>query len=223
MRNRTIVSFGIVLLITLTLAVFAQEPARGGGGGQGRGAGAGGGGGRGGAPPTNLQVLPKDWTRQQVVQVMQQFTMGLGVQCNYCHAEMAGAQPGANGQVPLDAASDEKQQKKTARVMMKMVNDVNNTLGSQIGKPAADVVKVQCITCHRGSAIPKTQCAVRLTDKQLGSCCPNAEVRNFPLLSEEGWPRHQLNIAKPLLWSGRGSDQIPTDLVGGSSPARLRG
>ena len=159
MRNRTIVSFGIVMLLTLTLAVFAQEPARGGGGGgQGRGGnGGGGGGGRGGAPPTNLQVLPKDWTRQQVVQVMQQFTMGLGVQCNYCHAEMAGAQPGANGQVPLDAASDEKQQKKTARVMMKMVNDVNNTLGSQIGKPASDVVKVQCITCHRGSAIPKTQ------------------------------------------------------------------
>ena len=148
MRNRTIVSFGIVMVLTLTMALFAQEPARGGGGGQG---------GRGGAPPTNLQVLPKDWTRQQVVQVMQQFTMGLGVQCNYCHAEMAGAQPGANGQVPLDAASDEKQQKKTARVMMKMVNDVNTTLGSQIGKPASDVVKVQCITCHRGSAIPKTQ------------------------------------------------------------------
>jgi hypothetical protein len=38
-----------------------------------------------------------------------------------------------------------------------MVADVNNTLGSQIGKPAADVVKVQCATCHRGAAIPKTQ------------------------------------------------------------------
>src|SRR6516162_10352678 len=141
MRNRRIQSFGIGLLcIALVLALAfplsAQEPARGGGGGQGRG----GGGGRGGAPPANLQVLPKDWTRQQVVQVMQQFTMGLGVQCNYCHAEMAGAQPGANGQVPLDAASDEKQQKKTARVMMKMVNDINMTLGSGLGKPAADVV-----------------------------------------------------------------------------------
>jgi len=137
----------------------AQAPPAGGQGQRGGDAGARGGGGRGaaGAPPANLQVLPKDFTRQQVVQVMQQFTMGLGVTCNYCHVEMAGAQPGANGQIPLDAASDDKQAKKTARVMMKMVADVNNTLGSQISKPAADVVKVQCVTCHRGASIPKTQ------------------------------------------------------------------
>ena len=88
---------------------------------------------------------------------MQQFTAGLGVTCNYCHAEQAGAQPGPNGQVAIDPASDAKQTKKTARVMLKMVNDINNTLGAQLGKPATDVVKVQCITCHRGSATPKTQ------------------------------------------------------------------
>ncbi|HLH30238.1 MAG TPA: c-type cytochrome [Terriglobia bacterium] len=159
MRNRGMVTLGttvlcvvLVAVLVSPLSILGQEPARGGGG-QGRG----GGGGRGGAPPTNLQVLPKDFTRQQVVQVMQTFTMGLGVGCNYCHAEMEGAQPGANGQVPIDAASDAKQQKKTARVMMKMVADINNTLGSQLGKPAADVTKVQCITCHRGAAIPKTQ------------------------------------------------------------------
>ncbi len=153
MTKGRIVSIGIVVLcIAITVPLFAQAPAAGGGQREGRGGGAGGRGG--GAPPTNLQVLPKDWTRQQVVQVMQQFTMGLGVMCNYCHAEMAGAAPGANGQIPLDAASDEKQAKKTARVMMKMVGDINNTLGGQLGKPAADVVRVQCITCHRGAAIP---------------------------------------------------------------------
>jgi len=161
MTDRKIVGF-VVVLVCIALSVplaTAQAPAAGGqrgGGGDARGGGAG--GQRAPAPPpTNLQVLPKDWTRQQVVQVMQQFTMGLGVMCNYCHAEMAGAQPGANGQIPIDAASDEKQTKKTARVMMKMVGDVNNTLRSQLGKPASDVVQVQCITCHRGAAIPKTQ------------------------------------------------------------------
>ena len=142
MHNRLVVSFGLVLLLAAPLA--AQEPARGGGGQTG-----------GVAMPTNIQVLPKDWTRPQVVQFMQQFTMGLGVACNYCHAEVPGAPQGRPG--GIDAASDAKQTKKTARVMMKMVNDINNTLGSQIGKPSADVVKVQCITCHRGSAIPKTQ------------------------------------------------------------------
>jgi len=107
--------------------------------------------------PTNLQVLPKDTSGQQVIQTMQAFTMGLGVMCNYCHASQTGAQPGANGQVPMDFASDEKQTKKTACVMMRIVMDVNTKLGAELGKPAADVVQVQCITCHRGSAIPKTQ------------------------------------------------------------------
>ena len=88
---------------------------------------------------------------------MQQFTMGLGVMCEHCHVPQAGAQPGANGQIPMDFASDDKQEKKTARVMMKMVMDINARLGSELGKPAASVVQVQCMTCHRGSAIPKTQ------------------------------------------------------------------
>ena len=160
MNKRSIVVWVVILVIVLALPLLAQAP-QGGGQGAGRGQERGGGGGGGNRgpqpPPTNLQVLPKDWTRQQVVQVMQAFTMGLGVQCNYCHAEQAGAQPGANGQIPLDAASDAKPAKKTARVMMKMVGEINTKLGSELGKPAADVVQVQCITCHRGSAIPKTQ------------------------------------------------------------------
>src|SRR5262245_57130404 len=156
-KSRMLVVGIVLLCIAVTLPLMAQQPPAGGGG-EGRGGGGGGGQRGGGAPPTNLQVLPKDWTRQQVVQVMQQFTMGLGVACNYCHAEMAGAQPGANGQVPLDAASDEKQAKKTARVMMKMMTDVNTKLDTELGKSAsAPNGRVQCATCHRGSAIPKTQ------------------------------------------------------------------
>jgi Photosynthetic reaction centre cytochrome C subunit len=156
MTNRQIATLGILVLCILLVfpSMIAAQGQREGGRGEGRGGGSGRGGG---APPVNLQVLPKDWTRQQVVQVMQGFNMALGVQCSHCHVEMAGAAPNANGQIPIDAAPDDKQTKKTARVMMKMVADINNTLGSQIGKPAADVVRVQCVTCHRGAAIPKTQ------------------------------------------------------------------
>ena len=155
MTIRKMMWFGIVVLcisMTLPMMIAAQAPAQDGQRGD-----RGGGGGQRAAPPppTNLQVLPKDMTRPQVVQVMQQFTMGLGVMCNYCHAEMVGAPPNANGQIPIDAASDDKPVKKTARVMMRMVGDINKTLSSQLGK--ADVVQVQCITCHRGAAIPKTQ------------------------------------------------------------------
>jgi hypothetical protein len=142
MTNRQLVTLVIVVLCIL-LMLPLMAPA------QGQRAPA--------PPPVNLQVLPKDWTRQQVVQVMQGFNMALGVGCNYCHVEMTGAPPNEKGVTPIDAAPDDKQTKKTARVMMRMVGSVNETLGSQLGKPAAEIVRVQCVTCHRGAAIPKTQ------------------------------------------------------------------
>lgn len=161
MSNRNRIFVGVVILvIVMILPLLAQAPQQGGGQGAGaeKGRGDGGGGARGQQPPpTNLQVLPKDWTRQQVVMVMQGFNMALGVQCNYCHVEQAGAQPNEKGNIPIDGAPDTKQTKKTARVMMRMVGDINAKFGSELGKPAADVVRVQCVTCHRGSAIPKTQ------------------------------------------------------------------
>jgi Photosynthetic reaction centre cytochrome C subunit len=153
-KRKTIVWI-VILVIAVALPLLAQAPQQGGGQG---GAEKGGGGGRGQQPPpSNLQVLPKDWTRQQVVMVMQGFNMALGVQCNYCHVEQAGAQPNEKGVIPIDAAPDTKQTKKTARVMMRMVGDINAKFGSELGKPAGDVVRVQCVTCHRGSSIPKTQ------------------------------------------------------------------
>ncbi|MEO8505734.1 MAG: hypothetical protein ABI609_17700, partial [Acidobacteriota bacterium] len=36
-------------------------------------------------PPKNLKVLPKDWSRKQVIEIMKTFTAGLGVRCQYCH------------------------------------------------------------------------------------------------------------------------------------------
>src|SRR2546428_5702869 len=49
---------------------------------------------------------------------MQGFNMALGVGCNHCHIEMAGAPPNEKGVIPIDAAPDDKQTKKTARVMI---------------------------------------------------------------------------------------------------------
>ncbi|HET8698992.1 MAG TPA: hypothetical protein VFO94_16025, partial [Gammaproteobacteria bacterium] len=43
--------------------------------------------------PKNLKVLPKDWTRPQVVQVMQNITAALGVGCDFCHVLPQGAPP----------------------------------------------------------------------------------------------------------------------------------
>jgi tetratricopeptide (TPR) repeat protein len=133
-------------------------------------------GGRGAAAPRNLKVLPKDTPAQDVVALMQQFTRALGVQCIYCHVEVtaplltaeeaaaaAAAAPPVAGRgrgrgrgagPQIDFASDDKRQKQTARLMLTMVNDINARLSAAIRKPAADIVRVQCATCHRGITNP---------------------------------------------------------------------
>jgi hypothetical protein len=92
-------------------------------------------------------VLPKDIPRQELLTLMRTYAQGLGVQCNYCHVQEG--QGGRN-----DFATDEKAPKKTARVMMQMTMHNNEMLASSLGKPAAELTKVQCFTCHRGKTIP---------------------------------------------------------------------
>lgn len=97
--------------------------------------------------PENLTVLPKDWSREQVVNVMRNFTAALGVGCAYCHVE--------NESGPLDFVSDTNEMKDLARAMMRITGDLNRRLPTDFGMPAAEVTRVQCITCHRGVAEPK--------------------------------------------------------------------
>jgi tetratricopeptide (TPR) repeat protein len=54
----------------------------------------------------------------------------------------------------MDYAADEKRQKLTARLMMSMTNDINVRLSTSLKKPAAEMTRVQCATCHRGVPIP---------------------------------------------------------------------
>lgn len=99
-------------------------------------------------PPANLQVLPKDIPREQLLATMQAFTASLGVQCNYCHV-----QEGRGGR--NDMASDEKQPKKTARQMMIFARELNEKLPAVVSKNASETTRVGCATCHRGVPIPK--------------------------------------------------------------------
>jgi hypothetical protein len=41
-------------------------------------------------------------------------------------------------------------------VMMQMTGDINTRLAANIKKPADQIAKVACATCHRGEAIPVT-------------------------------------------------------------------
>lgn len=98
---------------------------------------------------TNLKVLPKNITKDQLLGVMRSFTEALGVRCTHCH-------DGEEGK-PLstyDFASDVKTAKQKARIMFKMVSDINNKYLSALKKYKDNVIQVKCITCHRGAAQP---------------------------------------------------------------------
>ncbi|MFC5862454.1 c-type cytochrome [Acidicapsa dinghuensis] len=101
--------------------------------------------------PTNLKVLPKDLTGKEVHDIMDKWAGQLGVHCNTCHA----ADPnrvGPNGRPMLNFPDDSKQEKKTARVMYKMVQDINSNYVMNLPN-AKD--PVTCGTCHRGHQKPE--------------------------------------------------------------------
>ena len=86
-----------------------------------------------GGPPTNLQIL----TAENYRPAMTAFTVALGVQCTFCHVQ---------GQM----ASDDKEEKKMARMMLTMTRDINAKFPD--GKQ-----HVRCYTCHRGAQMPLTE------------------------------------------------------------------
>jgi len=96
----------------------------------------------------NLQLFPKDITRDQLMSNMKLFAQSLGVRCVHCHV-------GEEGK-PLstfDFASDAKPQKQVARKMLAMVHRINS---EDFGVKDFKDVKVTCFTCHRGSTKPLT-------------------------------------------------------------------
>jgi tetratricopeptide (TPR) repeat protein len=103
----------------------------------------------------NLKVLPKDMPREQLIATMRGFALGLGVRCEYCHAEQEGAAAGPGGP-QLDFKADKKTTKEKARFMLRMVSSINDSILPKLKDRADPAVRVNCVTCHRGSPLPKT-------------------------------------------------------------------
>jgi len=92
----------------------------------------------------NVQVIPKTTQPVQVWGMMRNIASGLGVSCTFCHV--------GSDSAPLeqiDFATDEKRNKRVARQMMRMVQEVNGRLDTIPARPTPTVT-VTCITCHRG-------------------------------------------------------------------------
>jgi hypothetical protein len=100
--------------------------------------------------PTNLKVLPKDIAPEELVKMMRGYAGALGVECSFCHTRPA-------GQRRLDFASDAKEDKGIARIMIQMTREINATYMTQVHDPDAmpEDKHVTCGTCHRGHTMPE--------------------------------------------------------------------
>jgi photosynthetic reaction center cytochrome c subunit len=87
--------------------------------------------------PKNLKVLrDKNMTRAEMKEYMRNFTLSLGVECEYCHNTD-------------DYASDEKREKDAAREMIKLVYMLNDTYFKNAKE------EISCYSCHRGQVQTK--------------------------------------------------------------------
>jgi hypothetical protein len=88
----------------------------------------------------NIQVL-KGLPESQLFSLMNFVSASLGVRCNYCHVN--------NGGDNWVWDSDDKESKRTARQMMRMVLDINKNNRADFRGGA-----ITCYTCHRGQTTP---------------------------------------------------------------------
>jgi hypothetical protein len=99
--------------------------------------------------PTNLMVLPKDITPDDLMKRMHGYSEALGVHCNFCHeVDKQTRKP--------NFAADTKPDKTIARTMIAMTQDINTKFMTQIQDPDATPADktVTCGTCHRGNTMP---------------------------------------------------------------------
>jgi hypothetical protein len=97
---------------------------------------------------TNLQVLPKDISKGELISTMREMAGSLGMRCVSCHV-------GPDNLEGMDFATDDKGRKRTARAMLKMVNDINGKYLEGVQTEGGETTRVRCMTCHRGLNIPR--------------------------------------------------------------------
>ena len=112
----------------------------------------------------NIQSF-KGTPAADVLPAMQFMAASLGVQCNFCH-------------VQGDNASDEKGEKKTARAMISMQNEINK-LAFRGQK------QVTCYSCHRGSARPVNVPPVQETDAAPAAMAPTGGRPTGPQITPD--------------------------------------
>ncbi len=105
--------------------------------------------------PKNLEALPKDISPEALRATMRGFATNTGARCSTCHVG-----EDENDIRTYDFSLDDKEMKLKARHMIRMVADINGYLEEKLGKTAAELLAVDCATCHRGQTKPEMLHAV---------------------------------------------------------------
>ena len=101
-------------------------------------------------PKSNLKVLPKNISHEELDKVMHNWTAALGVKCNFCHAPSKDSTSHH-----LDFASDDKPEKDIARHMFRMTGKINKKYFSMNKDENGTMIpSISCMTCHRGNPHP---------------------------------------------------------------------
>ncbi len=145
------------------------------------------------ADPENLQILPEDISSSELSATMRSFAMGLGVRCETCHV--------GEPNTPLhtfDFASDEKSMKQKARLMIEMVNQINQELVPRLDDvEQTSRVTVRCMTCHRGQQQPNL--IEDVLDEKLAEDGVEAAVDEYKALREEYYGSHSFDFSEFVL------------------------
>jgi hypothetical protein len=157
---------------------------------------------------TNLQVLPRDISRADLVRTMRGWASDLGARCHHCHV-------GPENLQGMDFASDEKPTKRAAREMLRMLQTINTSVVPAL--PARDVARdgVTCYTCHRAQARPPLPLHEELFRKaQAGGAASAAEHYAELKRQHHGAGRYDFGplplvvVANRLVEAGRADDAL---------------
>jgi tetratricopeptide (TPR) repeat protein len=100
--------------------------------------------------PSNLEILPKSISAEELRDTMRGFSQGTGSRCSTCHVGEVEADLGT-----YDFTLDDKEMKLKAREMIQLVNSINEQIAAAFPHATETPVQVTCATCHRGQAKPE--------------------------------------------------------------------
>jgi len=138
---------------------------------------------------TNLRHFPEDISKRELIGKMRGFSFALGVRCQYCHA-------GGDG-VSLDGvdfASDDKPEKRRARYMLEMAEEINTSLLTAVPERRVPNVRVECQTCHRG--LPRPTMIDDVLRARIADEGVDAAIAHYRELHDEGYGGWSYNFGE---------------------------